>query len=221
MRTRVSASTPNFRLTRFKAIPGGKHAHKLKWMGFHPQSVSGGICWAASGPGYHVYATYKIGGEGGLGLPHRRCQRPPPHTFLAERTLSSSTSIPARPSAISPTRLEFMASHSLPNSGRDLPAMDAKARSRFSTSRHSLRSATRLKLATIPMLFCSTQPPTDSSPLTGAVRTPPPLTPQQHVLGTIKLDGKPEFAASGNNGEIWVNIEDKSELSRSTPISCK
>ncbi|MFZ0952411.1 MAG: YncE family protein, partial [Candidatus Sulfotelmatobacter sp.] len=29
---------------------------------------------------------------------------------------------------------------------------------------------------------------------------------------TIKLDGKPEFAASDGKGEIFVNIEDKSEL---------
>jgi DNA-binding beta-propeller fold protein YncE len=32
------------------------------------------------------------------------------------------------------------------------------------------------------------------------------------VLGTIKLDGKPEFAVSDESGEIFVNIEDKSEL---------
>jgi YVTN family beta-propeller protein len=32
------------------------------------------------------------------------------------------------------------------------------------------------------------------------------------VLGTIKLGGRPEFAASDGKGEIFVNIEDKSEL---------
>jgi DNA-binding beta-propeller fold protein YncE len=32
------------------------------------------------------------------------------------------------------------------------------------------------------------------------------------VLGTIRLDGKPEFAASDGKGGIFVNIEDKSEL---------
>ena len=32
------------------------------------------------------------------------------------------------------------------------------------------------------------------------------------VLGTIKLDGKPEFAVSDGHGEIFDNIEDKSEL---------
>jgi YVTN family beta-propeller protein len=32
------------------------------------------------------------------------------------------------------------------------------------------------------------------------------------VVGTIKLEGKPEFAVSDEKGEIFVNIEDKSEL---------
>ncbi|HAH23187.1 MAG TPA: hypothetical protein DCL77_05415 [Prolixibacteraceae bacterium] len=32
-------------------------------------------------------------------------------------------------------------------------------------------------------------------------------------IGTISLDGKPEFPASDGNGKIYVNIEDKSEIS--------
>ena len=32
------------------------------------------------------------------------------------------------------------------------------------------------------------------------------------VVGTIKVDGKPEFAVTDEKGEIFVNIEDKSEL---------
>jgi DNA-binding beta-propeller fold protein YncE len=32
------------------------------------------------------------------------------------------------------------------------------------------------------------------------------------VISTIKLDGKPEFAVSDEKGEVFVNIEDKSEL---------
>jgi len=37
------------------------------------------------------------------------------------------------------------------------------------------------------------------------------------VLGTIKLDGKPEFAVSDGKGGVWVNIEDKSELTAIDP----
>jgi len=33
------------------------------------------------------------------------------------------------------------------------------------------------------------------------------------VIGTIQLDGKPEFPASDGKGKIYVNIEDKSEIS--------
>ena len=36
---------------------------------------------------------------------------------------------------------------------------------------------------------------------------------QNKVIGTISLDGKPEFPASDGKGKIFVNIEDKSEIS--------
>jgi DNA-binding beta-propeller fold protein YncE len=32
------------------------------------------------------------------------------------------------------------------------------------------------------------------------------------VIGTIELEGKPEFAVTDNNGKIYVNIEDKSRI---------
>ena len=38
------------------------------------------------------------------------------------------------------------------------------------------------------------------------------------VLGTIKLDGKPEFAVSDEKGGVFVNIEDKSELTAIDPV---
>jgi DNA-binding beta-propeller fold protein YncE len=37
------------------------------------------------------------------------------------------------------------------------------------------------------------------------------------VLSTIKLDGKPEFSVSDGNGQIFVNIEDKNELTMIDP----
>ncbi len=38
------------------------------------------------------------------------------------------------------------------------------------------------------------------------------------VVGTIKLDGKPEFSVSDEKGEIFVNLEDKSELLALDPV---
>ena len=42
-----------------------------------------------------------------------------------------------------------------------------------------------------------------------------------NVIGKIALDGKPEFAVSTGAGEIFVNIEDKSELVRIDPKELK
>jgi YVTN family beta-propeller protein len=41
------------------------------------------------------------------------------------------------------------------------------------------------------------------------------------VLATIPLDGKPEFAASDGKGTVFVNIEDKSELTSIDPAHAK
>lgn len=38
------------------------------------------------------------------------------------------------------------------------------------------------------------------------------------VVGTIPLDGKPEFAAADGKGSVFVNIEDKSELTKIDPV---
>lgn len=38
------------------------------------------------------------------------------------------------------------------------------------------------------------------------------------VVATIPLDGKPEFAAADGKGSVFVNIEDKSELSKIDPV---
>jgi DNA-binding beta-propeller fold protein YncE len=42
-----------------------------------------------------------------------------------------------------------------------------------------------------------------------------------NIVGRIALDGKPEFAVSTGNGEVFVNIEDKSELVRIDPKALK
>jgi DNA-binding beta-propeller fold protein YncE len=41
------------------------------------------------------------------------------------------------------------------------------------------------------------------------------------IIGRIPLDGKPEFAVSSGGGEIFVNIEDKSELAALDPQNLK
>jgi DNA-binding beta-propeller fold protein YncE len=43
----------------------------------------------------------------------------------------------------------------------------------------------------------------------------------EKVLGTIKLDGKPEFSVTDGNGKVYVNIEDKSEIQCINPVTLK
>ena len=44
---------------------------------------------------------------------------------------------------------------------------------------------------------------------------------ENKVIGTISLDGKPEFPQSDGKGKIYVNIEDKSEISVINPTTMK
>ena len=44
---------------------------------------------------------------------------------------------------------------------------------------------------------------------------------ENKVIGTIPLDGKPEFPQSDGKGKVYVNIEDKSEISVINPITMK
>src|SRR5579862_2957845 len=41
------------------------------------------------------------------------------------------------------------------------------------------------------------------------------------LVGTIELDGKPEFAVSDENGHVFVNIEDKNEITSINSLSLK
>ncbi|HVO76795.1 MAG TPA: YncE family protein [Candidatus Bathyarchaeia archaeon] len=41
------------------------------------------------------------------------------------------------------------------------------------------------------------------------------------VLGTIALDGKPEFSAADGKGNVWVNIEDKSMVAEIDALTMK
>ena len=41
------------------------------------------------------------------------------------------------------------------------------------------------------------------------------------VVGTLKLDGRPEFAVSNNKGLMFVNLEDKSEIEEFNPKTLK
>lgn len=56
----------------------------------------------------------------------------------------------------------------------------------------------------------------------GGSATATVIAPRENkIIGTIKLDGKPEFPASDGKGKIFVNIEDKSEISEINATTLK
>ncbi len=56
----------------------------------------------------------------------------------------------------------------------------------------------------------------------GGSATATVIDPKENkIIATIKLDGKPEFPASDGKGKIFVNIEDKSEISEINASSLK
>src|ERR1700678_2040688 len=143
----------------------------------------------AADPGYHVIKTYKLGGEGGwdylnLDSSSRRLY------------ISRATHV----IALAPELGRGFVSN-----GREgtVTIFDIQ----------TLKLITKIKVGDNPdailydpatkRVFTFNGKSQDSTAIDAAKGT---------VLGTIKLEGKPEFAASDGKGEIFVNIEDKSEL---------
>lgn len=174
-------------------------------------SFMAAVAMAAGGPGYHVINTYKLGGEGGW-------------DYL-------TTDASARRLYISRgTRVVVIDEDSGKSVGEiaDTPGVHGIAlapdlgRGFVSNGREgtvsifdpgTLKTSSKVKVGDNPdailydpatkRVFAFNGRSHDATALDAAKGT---------VLGTIKLGGKPEFAASDGKGEVFVNIEDTSEL---------
>jgi YVTN family beta-propeller protein len=171
---------------------------------------------AAAAPGYHVVKTYKLGGEGGWDYLT---------TDASARRLYISRS----------TKVLVMDVDSGKTVGEiaDTPGVHGIAlapdlgRGFVSNGRENtvsifdpatLKTSSKVKVGQNPdailydpatkRVFTFNGKSADATAIDASNGT---------VLGTIKLDGKPEFAASDGKGEIFVNIEDKSELTAIDP----
>jgi len=165
----------------------------------------------ASGPGYHVIKTYQLGGDGGwdyltLDVPSRRLFiSRATHVMVIDADSGKPVGdIPDTP-GVHGIALAPELNRGFVSNGREgtVTIFD------FS----SLKPITKVKAGDNPdailydpatrRVFTFNGRSHDSTAIDAAKGT---------VLGTIKLDGKPEFAVSDGKGSIYVNIEDKSEL---------
>jgi hypothetical protein len=185
------------------------------WLSLIIVSVAA-VAWAAAGSGYHVVTTWKVGGEGGWD--YLTADSDARRLYLSRGTRvmvldadsgKSIAEIPDTP-GVHGIALAPDLGRGFTSNGREgtVSIFDIK----------TLALITKVKVGDNPdailydpatkRVFTFNGKSQDSTAIDGATGK---------VLGTIKLDGKPEFAASDAKGEIFVNIEDKSELTAIDP----
>src|SRR5277367_5962226 len=166
---------------------------------------------AVAGPGYHVVTTYKVGGDGGWDYlttdseARRVYISRGTHVMVIDADSGKSVGDIGDTPGVHGIALAADLGRGFTSNGREgtVSIFDLK----------TLAASSKVKVGDNPdailydpatkRVFTFNGRSQDSTAIDGA---------SGKVLGTIKLDGKPEFAASDAKGEIFVNIEDKSEL---------
>jgi DNA-binding beta-propeller fold protein YncE len=195
----TKSSITNFRITNFRL-----------WLAAVMVSLAAAAL-AAAGPGYHVVTTYKLGGDGGWDYltadasARRIYISRGTHVMVVDADSGKSVGDIADTPGVHGIALAPELGRGFVSNGREgtVSIFDIK----------TLATSGKVKVGDNPdailydpatkRVFTFNGRSHDSTAIDGA---------SGKVLGTIKLDGKPEFAASDAKGEIFVNIEDKNEL---------
>jgi DNA-binding beta-propeller fold protein YncE len=165
----------------------------------------------AAGPGYHVSKTYKLGGEGGWDYltidPATR------HLYLSRSThVVVIDADSGKPVAVIPDTPGVHGIALAPEFARGFISNGREGTvSVFDLA--SLRVLSKITVGQNPdailydpaskRVFTFNGRSHDSTAIDAAKGT---------VIGTIKLNGKPEFAVSDEQGKVFVNLEDSSQL---------
>ena len=183
---------------------------KTKWWAFL-MILSTALAPAAAGPGYHVTTTYKVGGEGWWDYltadsdARRIYISRGTHVMVLDADSGKSVGDIADTPGVHGIALAPEFGRGFTSNGREgtVSIFDIK----------TLAPSEKVKVGENPdailydpvtkRVFTFNGRSHDSSAIDAA---------SGKVVGTIKLDGKPEFAVSDAKGQIFVNIEDKSEL---------
>ena len=166
---------------------------------------------AAAGPGYHIMATYQLGGDGGWDYltVDARARRlyisRATHVMVVDADSGKSVGDIADTPGVHGIALAPELGRGFVSNGREgtVSIFDPKTLATSSKVKVGDNPDAILYDSATKRVFAFNGRSQDATALDAAKGT---------VLGTIKLGGKPEFAASDGRGEIFVNIEDKSEL---------
>jgi DNA-binding beta-propeller fold protein YncE len=188
---------------------------KSRWLVF-TLSMSLAAVALAAGSGYHVGTTYKVGGEGGWDYlttdaeARRIYISRGTHVMVLDADSGKSVGDIADTPGVHGIALAPELGRGFTSNGREgtVSIFDIK----------TLATSSKVKVGDNPdailydpatkRVFTFNGRSQDSTVVDAVTGK---------VLGTIKLDGKPEFAASDAKGMIYVNIEDKSELTAIDP----
>src|SRR5580658_9283386 len=171
---------------------------------------------AASSPGYKVTNTYKIGGEGGWdyltadAAARRLYISRATHVIVLDLDSGKSVGDIADTPGVHGIALAPELGRGFVSNGREgtVSIFDIKTLVTSSKVKVGMNPDAILYDPATKRVFTFNGRSQDSTAIDAA---------RGKVLGTIKLDGKPEFAASDAKGKIFVNIEDKSELTAIDP----
>jgi DNA-binding beta-propeller fold protein YncE len=169
------------------------------------------VALAAAGPGYKVVNTYKVGGDGGWdyliadGAARRLYISRATHVIVLDLDSGKTVGDIADTPGVHGIALAPELGRGFVSNGREgtVSVFDLKTLATISKVKAGENPDAILYDPATRRVFTFNGKSQDSTAIDAAKGT---------VLGTIKLDGKPEFAASDGKGEIFVNIEDKSEL---------
>jgi len=181
------------------------------WISFLSVSLVAGTT-AAAGPGYHITNTYKVGGEGGWDYltvdasARRFYVSRGTHVIVLDADSGKNIGdIPDTP-GVHGIALAPELGKAFTSNGREgtVTIFDIKTLA---------PSGSKVKVGDNPDAILYDPATKRVFTFNGRSQDSTAIDADSgKVLGTIKLDGKPEFAASDAKGEIFVNIEDKSEL---------
>jgi DNA-binding beta-propeller fold protein YncE len=174
----------------------------------------------AAGPGYHVIKTYTLGGEGGWD--YLTLDGPSRHLYISRAThvivIDPDSGKVVGDIADTPgvhgVALDAAASRGFVSNGREgtVSIFDMSTLKTLKKAKVGENPDAILYDSASQRVFTFNGRSHDSSALNAATG---------EVVGTIKLDGKPEFAVSDGKGGVFVNIEDKSELASLDPRTLK
>jgi DNA-binding beta-propeller fold protein YncE len=192
----------------------------LSWLLFLAAALCGWIfltnAVAMPAPGYHVVATYKIGGEGGwdyltVDADARRVYiSRATHVIVLDADSGKQVGDIGNTPGVHGIALAPELGRGFVSNGQEgtVSIFDIKTFATKSKVKVGDNPDAILYDPATKRVFTFNGRSHDSTAIDASSGT---------VLGTIKLDGKPEFAASDAKGEIFVNIEDKSELTAIDP----